>query len=153
MDDQTLRDRLDIIESCARMAWHLDHCEWDALIELFTDEVELDYSSLNGGDPVTVSRKDMVEKWRSNREGLTATQHLVSNQIVEPNGDRATATSMFQATHLLPNPYGGPTWTLGGKYRYGLARTPDGWRINALAMSILWAEGNRHIRDLAVQNG
>jgi hypothetical protein len=145
-------DRLEIVELCARMAWHLDHCEWDRLLEVFTGEVSLDYTSLNGGEIVRLSRKDVVAKWRANREGLTGTQHLVANQIVTVDGDMATATAMFQATHLLPNPYGAPTWTLGGRYRYGLTRTETGWRIYSVAMSIIWADGNRHIRDLALKS-
>ncbi|WP_326655761.1 nuclear transport factor 2 family protein [Streptomyces anthocyanicus] len=150
---QQLRDRYAIIELCTRMAWHLDHCEWDQLVDLFTDEIRLDYTSLNGGEPVTLPRKDVIGKWRSNREGLQATQHLLSNHLVTVDGATAHTTAMFQATHLLPNPFGGPTWTLGGEYRYGLMRTADGWRISALTMNILWADGNRHIRDLALQDG
>lgn len=153
MFDQQLRDRYEIVELCGRMAWHLDHCEWDRLVELFTDEILLDYTSLNGGEPVTLPRKEVIEKWRGNREGLTATQHLVSNQVVQLHGDTADATAMFQATHLLPNRFGGPTWTLGGEYHYGLTRGTDGWLIRSLAMNIIWADGNRHIRDLAVQGG
>ncbi|MEE1784160.1 nuclear transport factor 2 family protein [Streptomyces sp. SP17BM10] len=146
-----LRDRNEIIELCARMGWHLDHCEWDELADLFTDEISLDYTSLNGGEPVTLPREDVIAKWRGNREGLTATQHLIANQLVDVDGDGATATAMFQATHLLPNRFGAPTWTLGGEYRYRLTRTAGGWRISALAMAIIWADGNRNIRDLAVQ--
>ncbi len=152
MNDQLTRDRLEIVELCVRMGWHLDHCEWDRLLELFTDEISLDYTSLNGGEVIELPRKDVIEKWRTNREGLTATQHLIANQVVNLDGDEATATAMFQATHLLPNPYGAPTWTLGGRYRYGLIRTEAGWRICSLAMSIIWADGNRHIRDLALES-
>ncbi|MCZ0997894.1 nuclear transport factor 2 family protein [Streptomyces mirabilis] len=151
MTDQLLRDRYEIVELCTRMGWHLDHCQWDELVDLFTEEIRLDYTSLNGGEPVTLPRKDVIEKWRSNREGLAATQHLVSNQLVDVDGDTAVATAMFQATHLLPNDFGGPLWTLAGEYRYVLLRTADGWRITGLTMSIIWAEGNRNIRDLAVQ--
>lgn len=149
MTATALQDRTEIIELSIRMAWHLDHCEWDQLTDLFTDEVLLDYTSLNGGEPTLTPRKDVIARWRSNREGLAATQHLVSNQIVTLDGDAATASAMFQATHLLPNPHGGPLWTLGGRYRYGLTRTSFGWRISALAMAIIWADGNRNIRDLA----
>ncbi len=56
---------------------------------------------------------------------------------------------MFQATHLLPNPLGGPIWTLGGEYHYRLERRGETWRVSALTMKIIWADGNRHIRDLA----
>ncbi|HEU5160775.1 MAG TPA: nuclear transport factor 2 family protein [Streptosporangiaceae bacterium] len=152
MVDQLLRDRFEIVELCARMGWHLDHCEWDELLVLFTDEISLDYTSLNGGEILRLPSKEVIDKWRANREGLTATQHLIANQIVDIDGDTATATAMFQATHLLPNPYGAPTWTLGGRYRYGLTRTDVGWRISSVAMSIIWADGNRHIRDLALES-
>lgn len=144
-------DREEIVQLSHSMAWHLDHCAWDELTELFTPEVVLDYTSLNGGEPQVVAREEVVDRWRGNREGLTATQHIVTNQIVALAGDAASATAMFQATHLLPNPHGAPLWTLGGEYRYGLARTAAGWRITALAMSIIWADGNRNIRDLAAR--
>jgi SnoaL-like domain len=147
-----LRDRAEISEMPARMAWGLDHCEWSGMVELFTEEVRVDYTSLNGGEPMMVPRKDLIEKWRGNREGLAATQHMVSNQLVDVTGDTAVVTAMFQATHVLPNPYGGPTWTLGGRYTYGLIRQPEGWRINSITMNIMWAEGNRHIRDLALES-
>lgn len=82
MASQAVDDHVQIAGLCARIGWHLDHCQWDELPDLFTDEVALDYTSLNGGEPVTVPRKAMVQKWRENREGLAATQHLISNQLV-----------------------------------------------------------------------
>jgi hypothetical protein len=152
MTEQSLQDRYKIVELCTRMAWHLDHCEWDRLKGLFTDKITLDYTSLNGGEVATLPRQDVIGKWRSNREGLAGTQHIVTNHLVNLVGDTAEATAMFQATHLLPNPFGDPTWTLGGEYRYGLTSTKEGWRISALTMRIIWAGGNRNIRDLAVQD-
>jgi hypothetical protein len=151
MTDDFSRDRAEVTELPARMAWNLDHCDWSDMHELFTDDVRVDYTSLNGGEPVTVPRKELIEKWRGNREGLAATQHLVANQLVRITGDKATVTAMFQATHVLPNAYGGPIWTLGGKYRYGMVRQSDGWRMNSITMNIIWADGNRHIRDLALE--
>jgi hypothetical protein len=127
----------------------MDQCAWGQMSDLFTDKVVLDYSSLTGGQPATVSREEMIEAWRRNREGLTATQHMISNQLVTVNGEAATAAAMFQATQYLPNPYGGPLWRLGGEYRYRLLRAADAWRISELTMIIHWADGNRHIRDLA----
>jgi hypothetical protein len=153
MTQDLLADRVELVELPAKMAWNLDHKEWSDMLDLFTEEVRVDYTSLNGGEPVTVPRKDLIEKWRTNREGLSATQHLVSNQLVRITGDSATVTAMFQATHVLPNPYGGPMWTLGGRYTYGMVRQQDGWRINSIAMDIIWADGNRHIRDLAIEGG
>lgn len=69
--------------------------------------------------------------------------------MVEVDGDRAVATAQFQATHILPNPHGGPVWTLGGHYRFGLVRDDGGWRIDALTMTATWATGNQQIMTLA----
>ena len=149
MSDQSLRDRIDVIDVCRRMAWYMDEHSWPALQNLFTDKVILDYTSLSGGEPSSVSREELIETWRRSLSGYDAVQHLVSNETVELDGDRAKAAAMFIATHLLPNPHGGPLWTVGGEYRYRLLRTGSGWRITELAMRIAWSDGNRHIRDLA----
>jgi 3-phenylpropionate/cinnamic acid dioxygenase small subunit len=141
--------RQTLVELTLRMAWYLDHEQWDAMPALFTETVCLDYTSLNGGEPTMVRRTDMIAKWCTNRTPLKATQHLVTNHLVTiTNDSAATATAMFQATHLLPNDQGGPLWTLGGEYAYTFTRTDGTWLIAGLAMKLLWADGNRNIRDL-----
>lgn len=141
-------DRTSLIDLTLQMAWNLDHQEWDAMPPLFTDEVRLDYTSLNGGEPATVPQAAMIERWRESRENLKATQHLLSNHLVRMDGGNPTATAMFQATHVLPNDFGSPIWTLGGEYRYEFLEQGGAWRISALTMRIIWADGNRNIRDL-----
>ena len=54
-------DRL--VETCTRRAWHADGRDRDALRNLFADVVCLDYTSLRGGEPATVSREELVESW------------------------------------------------------------------------------------------
>ncbi|MGN9847154.1 nuclear transport factor 2 family protein [Nonomuraea sp. H19] len=58
-----LEDRLDIIETCTRMGWHADRREWERLVEVFAEQVALDYISLNGGEPVALSPAQIVEAW------------------------------------------------------------------------------------------
>ncbi|MFH8386523.1 nuclear transport factor 2 family protein [Kitasatospora sp. NPDC018058] len=143
-----LRDRLDIVDVCTRMCWHTDKREWDRLrTEVFADELLVDYTSLNGGEPAELAASDLITAWRNLLCGLTATQHLLTNHLVRTEGDTAVATADFQATHLLPNALGGPLWTLGGHYRFTLRRTAAGWRIDGLTMTAVWAEGNRQILE------
>ncbi|MDR6910103.1 3-phenylpropionate/cinnamic acid dioxygenase small subunit [Rhodococcus fascians] len=149
--DQTVTPELhqELVQLTVKMGWYLDHKQWELMDELFTDRVRLDYTGLNGGDVAVVDRAAMVEKWAKNREPLTSTQHLISNHLVSRlSDDSATATAMFQATHLKPNDQGGPLWTLGGEYEYTFSSSNSGWRISGLAMRIIWADGNRNIRDL-----
>ena len=39
------------------------------------------------------------------------------------------------------------SWTLGGHYRFGLGRTEDGWQIEELIMTGLWADGNQFLLE------
>ncbi|SFW78697.1 nuclear transport factor 2 family protein [Amycolatopsis australiensis] len=145
----TAETRQELVDLTVSLAWHLDHEQWDELPELFTERVLLDYTSLNGGAPTLVPRADMIAKWRTNRTPLKATQHLLGNHLVTRTGETtAVATAMFQATHLLPNDQGGPLWTLGGEYAYSFVDADGTWLIDGLTMKLLWADGNRNIRDL-----
>ena len=142
-------NRLGVIETCTRMAWHADQREWDALRDGFADQVLLDYTSLQGGEPASVSRDELVESWARLLGKLAATQHLITNHLVSVAGDTATCTAAFQATHLLPNAHGDPIWTLGGTYHFELVRDGPAWRISALTMTATWASGNQQIMSLA----
>jgi hypothetical protein len=145
----SILDRLDIIETCTRMAWHADRREWDDLREVFADQVALDYTSLNGGAPVILDRDDLVQAWAGVLGRLTATSHLVNNHLVSVDGDHAVCTAALQATHLLANAHGGQLWTLGGHYRYSLVSAGGSWRINGVVMTATWADGNQHVMTLA----
>jgi len=149
IDGPTPEERLEVIETCTRMAHHADRREWDRLVEIFADEVRLDYTSLQGGEPATVAREQLVDGWREALGGLAATQHLITNHLVEVDGARAVCLADFQATHLYPNPHGDPSWTLGGRYRFELCRLGSAWRLAALTMTAVWARGNQQIMSLA----
>ncbi len=150
-DRNALADRLDIIEACTRMAWLADQRDWAGLTEVFADRVRLDYTSLNGGEPVELKREDVVTAWAGVLGRLAATQHLVGNHLVSVDGDEAACTATFHATHVYPNPHGDSLWTLGGDYRYELRRIGARWRIAGITMTAKWATGNQHIMTLAAE--
>lgn len=144
-----MSDRDTVVETINRLFWYVDQQLWDDLETVFADGVFLDYTSLNGGDPAAVPAPDIIAAWQASLGGLAATQHLVSNHLVTLDGDSAEVTAQFIATHLLPNPHGAPTWTLGGHYLFELQGEGDRWRIAAITMTATWATGNQHIMTLA----
>ncbi|WP_067483296.1 nuclear transport factor 2 family protein [Actinomadura hibisca] len=146
-----LEDRLNIVETCTRMAWHADQREWDALAGIFAEKVTLDYTSLNGGEPAELTPEQIVGGWSQVLGGFDATQHLITNHLVTLEGDRAVCTASFQATHRLANPFGSPLWTLGGTYRFDLVRSGDGWLISGVVMTATWADGNQKLMDLVAR--
>ncbi|MFC8424666.1 nuclear transport factor 2 family protein [Streptomyces sp. NPDC057236] len=133
-------ERLHVVDTCTRMAWHADQCEWDELAEVFADQVTLDCTSLNGGEPVTLTPARIVDGWRTGLGVYTATQHLLTNHLVDLDGAGAVCTAAFQATHRKTDD---SLWTLGGSYRFDLLRKDDGWRITGVVMTVVWSEGER----------
>jgi 3-phenylpropionate/cinnamic acid dioxygenase small subunit len=136
----SIMERLDVIDTCTRMAWHADQREWDLLAEVFADQVTLDYTSLNGGEPATLTPAQIVDGWRTGLGAYSATQHLLTNHLVTLDGVGAVCTAAFQATHRKTDD---SLWTLGGTYRFDLARTGDGWRITGVVMTAVWSDGER----------
>lgn len=137
--------KLEIAETCTRMAVHTDRREWDALRGLFAEQVRLDYTSLAGGDPAQVTPQQITAAWSAALGGYEITQHLIANHLVRVDGDRAECTASFQATHRLSTPYGSPLWTLGGDYRWELARIGGRWLITSVVMTATWGDGNKNL--------
>lgn len=144
-----LADRLEILELTSSMGLLVDARDWDALERLFTDPVDVDYTSLSGGDPQTMSPAELIGGWRRVLEHLDATQHLIAGQVVAIDGDRASCAANVQGTHVLATATGGPIWTVAGRYDFAITRTHAGWRISALTLTVQWATGNQHIMQLA----
>jgi hypothetical protein len=127
-----------------------DRRDWAGVRAVLADEVYLDYTSLNGGEPVTLPADDLVAAWAAALGGLTSTQHLLGNFLVESlAGDEATVTCYGQATHFLPQQTGASLWTLGAEYVVVLRRTGDKWRITRLTMTVTWGDGNPQLLDRA----
>ncbi|MFF2555420.1 nuclear transport factor 2 family protein [Nocardia sp. NPDC058058] len=143
------QDRADVIDAATTMMWHIDTRNWVDFPTVFADSVRLDYTAIWGGDPAHTTPAHIQADWSRLLGAFDATQHLLGNHLVEVDGDTAVLTAVFQATHLLANPFGSPRWTLGGTYRIGLERGETGWRINELVMTPTWADGNKEILTLA----
>ncbi|MFJ6677338.1 nuclear transport factor 2 family protein [Actinosynnema sp. NPDC091369] len=144
-----LVERHAVVEVCTRMAWHADQHEWEELRALFADEVRLDWTSLNGGEPAVLSPAQVVDSWSRVLGGFDATQHMIANHLVTLQGDTAVCTASFQATHRLAD-LDGPLWTVGGTYRFDLVRADRTWKIRGVAMTVQWADGNEALPAKAV---
>jgi hypothetical protein len=137
-----MSDREEIVEVTGNLGLLVDARDWPAVRALFDDPVEVDYTSLNGGEPQTVSPADLVGGWADMLERLEATQHLIANQLVVVDGDAARAAANVTGTHVGS---GGSLWVVGGRYDFALRRSPGGWRIAALTLTVAWETGDRGI--------
>lgn len=132
-------DRLAVADAVAGIGLHADRRHWARAQDLLDEHVTTDYVSLFGGEVATAPRAALVAQWQGVLPGFDATQHLISNVLVEGAGDEAQATSHVRATHWI----GSRSWTVGGIYTHRLVRTPLGWRVRFMGLQRLYEEGDR----------
>ncbi len=144
-----MTDREQIVELTSKLGLLVDARDWRAVEALFCDRVDLDYTSLAGGEPQQVGPADVVGGWRESLDKLQATHHVIANHVVTLDGDEARVAANVTGTHVRPNDTGGPLWVVGGRYDLTVRRHDDGWKIAALKLAVLWATGNQQIMGAA----
>ena len=151
MDLGELADRLEIIEVCTRLHWCVDHRDWDGLDDLLADQVSFPTPaelSAPGFDPARYrrSRAEVKAAYPGLLAGLV-TQHLIAGHQVELGGDRAVCRAHSINVHL-PEGAGGDPVLHGNDYRFELARTAAGWRIDGRQTWIRWRWGDEAHYDV-----
>jgi hypothetical protein len=158
VDLQALADRLEVIEVCTRLHWCVDHRDWDGLDDLLADHVSFPTPAemtAPGFDPARYrrSRAEVKAAYPGLLSGLI-TQHLIAGHQVELDGDRAVCRAHAINVHVPDGDdsgdggKGGGLVLHGNEYRFELARTADGWRIDARQTWIRWRWGDEARYDV-----
>jgi uncharacterized protein len=138
------RDQAAIRSVMEAVAHGADLRQWLAVQAAFATPVELDY-----GTPEHLTREQVVARWRPLLGAFDATRHEVTDVAVCIEGDSATASSRFEATHLLRGVANGEVWTLAGSYEHAFVRTSEGWVITRMRMIPEQSTGNASLLDEA----
>lgn len=127
-------DRLEIADALARYAYGIDDRDFDVVRGLFTSDAHLDYTASGG----PAADRDKVIAWIESGMGVVGpSQHLVTNVVVDIDGDEATSRCLLFNPMIMPlkDPL---LLYLGGGYRDRWQRTDDGWRIVHRVQEIVW---------------
>jgi 3-phenylpropionate/cinnamic acid dioxygenase small subunit len=133
---QTLLDRMEIIDTETRYATGVDTRDLDLYRSCFTDEMDLDMSGMGMGEPMKISADAWADQAISLVSGFQSTQHIITNHVITIEGDRATCVAYVQAQHYNPE----TMYTVGGTYTNTLVRTPEGWKISKLKLTLAWTQ-------------
>jgi hypothetical protein len=153
MSEAALLDRMDIVDTCLAMHWHLDRKEWQALGDVFDDVVRWptarnilsEDGSDAGGGHAERDREQVIESLRVLMEGIV-TQHLVAgHRVVVLEGDRATCEAHSINAHIGTARFADSRLIHANLYRFDLRRTALGWRICGLDVEVVWGAGNEAI--------
>lgn len=150
---QGLADRAAIGDLLTTFAVAIDSCDWPRYRSVFTDEIDLDYSSWRAGSVGRWAADDWVARATSLFPGFTATRHALTNLLValDPEQpDLARVRVNVSADHVIVDEVGEVSvFTLNGYYDDRCTRSPDGWRIEGKRLVALWSTGDRSVIDIA----
>jgi hypothetical protein len=151
-------DTASIVQVSYRYAAGIDHRDWDLYRSVFTDECEIDFSSWSGTPGAVMRADDWVAAVRSINGSFDATQHVMTNHIVDfIDHDTAVGTNEVQAQHWFSAAtmagFGRAAearWCLlGGHYTNRYVRDAGGWRISSCRLTVRWRMGDESIFALA----
>ena len=131
---QLLIDRMEITDTSLRYASGVDQRDRDLYRSCFTDEIEVDMSSMGMGEPMNMPADDWVSQALMLVGMYQSTQHIITNHVITIEGDEATCVAYVQAQHYNPD----NMMTVGGFYTNRLLRTPEGWKIMKLKLTSTW---------------
>jgi 3-phenylpropionate/cinnamic acid dioxygenase small subunit len=107
-----------------RYATAIDTRDWQLFRTCFTDDAVTDYGDIGRWSDID----GITGFMEAAHLGFRATNHMLSNFVIDLEGDQARATTYFHA--VLAFAGDSEDWIDSvGRYEDTLVRTPDGWRI------------------------
>jgi SnoaL-like domain len=76
---------------------------------------------------------------QARRNHVVPTHHVITNVLIDLDGDRATVAANLILTFIGGGDGSGPLTQIGERYRFGAARTSDGWRFSRVEASPIWS--------------
>ncbi|MCL3780659.1 nuclear transport factor 2 family protein [Prolixibacteraceae bacterium JC049] len=128
-----------------------DNREWEKLESIFADQVELDYSSMNGNPATVLSPRQITDAWKTFLPGFSSTHHQLGNFITEIEGNTAKVFCYGTATHYLEHEAGN-IWTVVGSYNLELKEMDGTWRVTKMKLNYKYQDGNTQLPQAAMDN-
>jgi 3-phenylpropionate/cinnamic acid dioxygenase small subunit len=130
---QDLADRFDIERLISSLGRLLDERDFDGLRALFTEDAIV---TTPGG--TATGHDALVDQARRRHSDDAGIQHVITNLLVDRDGDAATVRANLLVSFARTGPADPAPFLLGEVYRFDLRRAPDGWRIAALSSAPTW---------------
>ena len=140
MEDFYEKNVNEIVSLTVRYCWALDERDWNSLSEVFSSDAYAKYgvTEHKGIDSI-------IEKCQKALLPLDFSHHMVTNHVVELEGDEATCKCYFQAQHVRNSTPGGVNFIIAGKYEDELTRINGEWKISSRVLTKIWTEGNEKV--------
>jgi hypothetical protein len=141
----TLIEKDRILDVVNRLFIGTDRRDWPGVMECFAETVLFDMTSMAGGEPSTLTPRQIVDGWEQGLKDLKAIHHQVGNYLVTVDGNDADVFCYGVALHYLPRKSGQDTRRFVGSYDFHLEKAEDSWRIDAFRFNLKFTDGNPNL--------
>lgn len=148
---QKIADEMEIRRVVDEIDNTVDAKDWTACRKYFTDTINVDFTSLVGGQPARIKADELINGWRTNLYSEKKSHHQRSNHRITVNGNKAEVFSKGYAFNLLKGRSGGDLWEVWGDYRHTLERTTEGWKVSGMTLTVTHKRGNDEVRTFIPQ--
>ena len=149
MTRDDLVDRARITDHVLRYATGIDRRDWKLYRSIFADQLTIDFSSWSGEPATSMKADDWVAGVRATLEPFDATQHVLTNFVIEVDGADATCNCYMAAHHHLVTGAFREMHSIGGYYVHHLRRAGQGWLIDSTQLNVTWEMGDRALFEQA----
>lgn len=122
----------------------VDLADFGVAERAFAPEVVIDYTSLWGGEPQTMTPAQLMDGWRGIVPGFDATWHELKDVKATVTGDSASATAFVDGRHWI----GDQLWRPVGTYDWRLTKRDGAWKVTHMTFTMTAELGSR---DLAAK--
>jgi uncharacterized protein (TIGR02246 family) len=120
-----------------RSAWAgIDRKDWDAYAAAFAEDGEFEIMGQR-----RTGREEIVAGPARDLAKYDNLQHIVTNEIIHVDGDRAEGQWYCTAVHVPDAADPASHADVGLRYRFQARREADGWRFAEVVLDILWTSG------------
>lgn len=146
MVEQSIEERLQILEDKQALAEHMNHyCktadrfDWADWAETFTEDSLFEFV---GGFGDMRGRQTIHDTCKGSMDHVyDVMQHIMSNLDFEVDGDTATGTGNLIFTGIMDTSKPTEYYMSGGRYRWNFTRTEAGWKIARTRLEFIWNNG------------
>jgi hypothetical protein len=136
---QWLVDRAAITDHMLRYARCVDGRDWEGWAACFTPDGVFEL------DGAQVLQSEMAEWLGTMLQFYPATQHIMTNFVIEIDGDRAATRHYLHSSHLPDRARPLRHSDVGGWYDSEYRRTDEGWRFTRVRLEFLWEDGEAFV--------
>ena len=140
-------DTAQIITLVSSIPLAVDRAAYDLAEDAFAPEVVIDYTSLWGGEPATMTPADLMTAWRGIVPGFDATWHELGPVSVTLEGDTATATAFVDGRHWI----GDDLWRPVGNYIWDVSEIDGEWKVTRMVFEMTEEIGDRALAAQAME--